>query len=81
MRDLSKYRNEATKDGMLYDELIDYGYDNNKENLIPESSVVSVINDIESDVNEIQDLLDEISGLTEIEEIKGKVNELSEKLY
>ena len=76
----SKYRKEAT-DGYFYSDLIDYGYDNNKEELVPQSTIESVINDIESDVDEIEALLDNISGLTEIEEIKDKVKELAEKLY
>ena len=36
---------------------------------------------IESDVKEISNLLSKINGLTEIEEIKGKVELLEEKLY
>lgn len=79
MSNISKYRNEAL-DGYTYNDLIEYGYDDNKENLIPESSVKSVIDDIESDVNEIRDMLDGINGLSEIEEIKYRINELSEKL-
>lgn len=80
MSNMSKYRNAAT-DGYTYTDLAEYGYDDNKENLIPESTVKSVIDDIESDVNEIRDLLDEIKGLTEIDEIKEKVSILSERLY
>lgn len=78
--DISKYRNEAL-DGYTYNDLIEYGYDDNKENLIPESTVKSVIDDIESDVNEIRDMLEGIRGLSEIEEIKEMVNNLSGKLY
>jgi len=80
MSNMSKYRNAAT-DGYTYTDLVEYGYDDNKENLIPESTVKSVIDDIESDVNEIRDYLDEIKGLTEIDEIKEKVFILSERLY
>lgn len=80
MSDVSKYRNRAL-DGYTYNDLIEYGYDNNKENLIPESTVKSVIDDIESDVNEIVGMLESIKGLSEIEEIKEKVDELSYKLY
>lgn len=78
--DISKYRNEAL-DGYTYNDLIEYGYDNNKENLIPESTVKNVIDNIESDVNVIRDMLEDIRGLSEIEEIKEMVNNLSEKLY
>lgn len=74
------YRNIATT-GYLYNELVDYGYDNNKEVLIPLSTIESVINYIESDVKDIESLLDGISGLTEIDEIKQKVDELATKLF
>ena len=80
MSDASKYRNKAL-DGYTYNDLIEYGYDDNKENLIPESTVKSVIDNIESDVNVIRDMLEGIRGLSEIEEIKEMVNNLSEKLY
>lgn len=80
MSNVSKYRNNAL-DGYTYNDLIEYGYDDNKENLIPESTVKSVIDDIESDVNVIRDMLEGIRGLSEIEEIKEMVNNLSEKLY
>ena len=59
MSDVSKYRNRAL-DGYTYNDLIEYGYDDNKENLIPESTVKSVIDDIESDVNEIVGMLESI---------------------
>ena len=80
MHDARKYRNKAL-DGYTYNDLIEYGYDDNKENLIPESTVRAVIDDIESDVNVIRDLLEGIRGLSEIEEIKEMVNNLSRKLY
>ena len=80
MSDVSKYRNRAL-DAYTYNDLIEYGYDDNKENLIPESTVKSVIDNIESDVNVIRDMLEGIRGLSEIEEIKEMVNNLSEKLY
>lgn len=74
------YRNRATT-GYSYNELVDYGYDDNEEVLIPLSTIESVINDIESDVKYIESLLDCISGLTEIDEIKQNVNELATKLF
>lgn len=80
MREVSKYRNEAL-DGYTYDDLAEYGYANNKESLIPESIIESVINDIESDVNEIRNMLDDIKGLSEIDEVKEKLSSLSQKLY
>lgn len=80
LRDNSKYRNDAL-DGYTYSDLAEYGFDDNKENLIPESTVKSVIDNIESDVNEIRDMLDDIKGLTEIDEVKEKISLLSMKLY
>lgn len=80
MRGSSKYRNAAL-DGYTYSDLAEYGFDDNKENLIPESVVKSVIDDIESDVNEIRDILDDIKGLSEIDEAKEKISSLSIKLY
>lgn len=80
LRDSSKYRNDAL-DGYTYNDLAEYGFDDNKENLIPESTVKSVIDDIEADVNEIRDMLDDIKGLSEIDEVKEKISSLSMKLY
>lgn len=78
--DIGKYRNEAL-DGYTYNDLINYGFDDSKEDFIPESVVKSVIDNIESDVNVIRDMLDGIRGLSEIEEIKEMVDNLSGKLY
>ena len=80
MSDIGKYRNEAL-DGYTYNDLINYGFDDSKEDLIPKSVVENVIDNIESDVNVIRDMLDGIRGLSEIEEIKEMVDNLSEKLY
>lgn len=78
--DIGKYRNEAL-DGYTYNDLINYGFDDSKEDFILESVVKSVIDNIESDVNVIRDMLDGIRGLSEIEEIKEMVDNLSGKLY
>lgn len=80
LRYCSKYRNAAL-DGYTYSDLAEYGFDDNKENLIPESTVKSVIDDIESDINEIRAMLDNIKGLSEIDEAKEKISSLSMKLY
>lgn len=72
MKDCSKYKN-AVLDRYTYSDLEVYGFNKNKENLIPESTVKSVIDDIESDVNEIKDMLDDIKGLSEIDEVKEKI--------
>jgi len=77
----SEYRNIIDKSALKYDELVDSGYDDCKESLIPESTVKSVLDSIENNVNEIVNLLEDIEGLSEIDEIKSKLNELSYKLY
>jgi len=81
MSNRSEYRKAITGNGFAYSELVEFGYDDGKENLIPESAVIDVINDIESDVNDIIDLLNDITGLTEIDRIKADLEELSLKLY
>ena len=78
---LSEYRKAVIDDGLKYSELKEYGYDDEKEFLIPESSVVQTLNLIESDLNEIADMLSDIYGLSEIDVVKEKMNELSAKLY
>lgn len=77
---VGKYRKKIS-DGFTYDDLKCYGYDNGKEDFVTVSSVINVLDLIESDVKEISDLLSKINELTEIEEIKGKVELLEEKLY
>ena len=77
---VGKYREDAT-DGFTFNDLANYGYDNGKEDLIPVSMVNDVLDAIESDVRDIFHLLDRIKGLSEIEEIKDKVEDLEQKLY
>lgn len=43
--------------------------------------VEQLIDDIESKVNEVKEMLDKITGLTEIDEIKELVDKLSKDLY
>lgn len=74
------YRKEIT-DGFTYDDLKNYGYDDGKEDIIPVSSVIGVLDLIESDIRNIANLLNGISGLSEIDEIKFKVELLELKLY
>ena len=80
MNDIGKYRNEVL-DGYTYNDLVNYGYDDGKEDLIPKSVVENVIDNIECDINEIKNMLVCIEGPSEVDEIKEKLNELSEKLY
>ena len=80
MSDIGKYRNEAL-DGYTYNDLINYGFDDSKEDLIPKSVVENVIDNTQCDINEIKNMLVCIEGLSEVDEIKEKLNELSEKLY
>lgn len=76
----SEYR-KAAIDGCTYNDLADYGYDDNKTDLIPVDEVENVLNQIESDVKDVISLLDNITGLVEIDEVKDKLSELEMKLY
>ena len=52
-----------------------------REEFIPKSVVIQIIDEIESDINDINHKLEHINGLTEVDEIKKQVSELSTKLY
>lgn len=77
---IGEYRKRAT-DGFTYDDLINYGYDDGKEDLIPVSTVENVLDAIESDVKDLSYLLSKIEGLSEIDEVKDRLEVLEEKLY
>ncbi len=77
---VGQYRNKAT-DGFTYNDLVNYGYDKNNIDLIPIDEVNTVLDCIESDIKEINGLLESINGLSEIDEIKEKLNSLEMKLY
>ena len=77
---VGKYRKTAT-DGFTYNDLVNYGYDNGKEDLIPVGTVIDVLDCIESDIRDISYLLNKIEGLSEIDEVKNKLTALEEKLY
>ena len=77
---VGKYR-EAATDGFTYNDLVNYGYDDGKEDLIPVSFVSDVLDAIESDVRDVIHLLSGIDGLSEINEVKYKLYTLEEKLY
>jgi hypothetical protein len=78
---MSEYRKTINADATSYDALTDYGYDDNNELLIPESTVKGVLDSIEDDVNKLVDLLEDIEGLTEIDNAKAVLKALSYKLY
>ena len=77
---VGKYREVAT-DGFTYNDLVNYGYDDGKEDLIPVSLVNNILDAIESDVRDIIHLLNGVEGLSEINEVKYKLYTLEEKLY
>lgn len=77
---VGQYRNKAT-DGFTYNDLVNYGYDKNNIDLIPIDEINTVLDCIESDIKEINGLLESINGLSEIDEIKEKLNSLEMKLY
>ena len=55
--------------------------DVDKIEFVESDTVKEILDDIESEINDICNLLRPIDGLAEIDEIKDKVEELSNKLY
>lgn len=78
---IGEFRNTIKSEGINYDELADSGYDDGKELLLPESTIKGVLDAIEDDVNKIAGLLEDVVGLSEIDEVKEKLKDLSYKLY
>jgi len=78
---ISEFRNNIKAEGINYEDLEDSGYDDGKEMLIPESAVKGMLDTIEDEVNKIYALLEDVVGLSEIDEIKEKLKDLSYKLY
>lgn len=76
----TNYREQIDKEAYQYGDLADYEFDD-KEEFIPKSVVIQIIDEIESDINDINHKLEHINGLTEVDEIKKQVSELSTKLY
>lgn len=77
---VGEYRKVAT-DGFTYNDLVNYGYDDGKEDLIPVSTVIDILDSIESDIKDLSYLLSKVEGLSEIDEIKDRLEVLEEKLY
>lgn len=76
----TNYREQIDKEAYQYSDLADYEFDD-REEFIPKSVVTQIIDEIESDMNDINRKLEPINGLTEVDEIKEQVYELSTKLY
>lgn len=76
----TNYREQIDKEAYQYGDLADYEFDD-REEFIPKSVVIQIIDEIESDINDINHKLEPINGLTEVGEIKEQVSELSTKLY
>lgn len=76
----TNYREQIDKEAYQYGDLADYEFDD-REEFIPKSVVIQIIDEIESDINDINHKLESINGLTEVDEIKKQVSELSAKLY
>jgi len=77
----SEYRNSC-KDGVTFSDLKDDPeYYRDGEELILVSEVEQIIDDIESDVNDIIYILEDIKGLEEIDNAKKLLEDLSYKLY
>lgn len=76
----TNYREQIDNEAYQYGDLADYEFDN-REEFIPKSVVIQIIDKIESDINDINYNLEPINGLTEVNEIKEQVSKLSAKLY
>lgn len=76
----TNYREQIDKEVYQYGDLADYEFDD-REEFIPKSVVIQIIDEIESDINDINHKLEPINDLTEMDEIKEQVSELSTKLY
>nr|DAK91425.1 MAG TPA: hypothetical protein [Bacteriophage sp.] len=76
----TNYREQIDKEVYQYGDLADYEFDD-REEFIPKSVVIQLIDEIESDINDINHKLEPINDLTEMDEIKEQVSELSTKLY
>lgn len=76
----TNYREQIDKEAYQYGDLADYEFDD-REEFILKSVVIQIIDEIESDINDINHKLESINGLTEVDEIKKQVSELSTKLY
>lgn len=76
----TNYREQIDKEVYQYGDLADYDFDDSEE-FIPKSVVIQIIDEIESDINDINHKLEPINGLTEVDKIKEQVSELSTELY
>lgn len=76
----TNYREQIDKEVYQYGDLADYEFDD-REEFIPKSVVIQLIDEIESDINDINHKLEPINDLTEMDEIKEQVSELSTRLY
>lgn len=73
---IGEIRKELSRQGLVYSELLDLGYDDDKKFLVPIEDVMDLIDKIEREVCDISYMLEDIEGLSEIDEIKTKVHEL-----
>lgn len=76
----TNYREQIDNEVYQHGDLADYDFDDSEE-FIPKSVVIQIIDEIESDINDINHKLEPINGLIEVDEIKEQVSELSTKLY
>lgn len=74
------YRKQIDKEAYQYGDFVNYEFDD-REEFILKSVVFQIIDEIEFDINDINHKLEHINGLTEVDEIKEQVSELSTKLY
>lgn len=75
-----EYRNQATNGIMFNDLLSEQDCHKYDEEFVSVDDVKQVMDNIESDVSDIKDLLEDIKGIEVIEDAQRKLNVLYEKL-
>lgn len=78
---IGEIRKEIDSQRLSYGDLLELGYDDNKNLLIPEEDVHTMLDMIESKISDIRYMLEDITGLSEIEDIKIKIKDLEHGLY
>lgn len=74
-------REDIKWNAILGSDIFDYISENKDKEYIEISTFESFVDDIESDLKTIEDLLQPIEGLSEIDEVKEKLQELLDELY
>ena len=60
---------------------VDVDLEDVNEGYIPQKAAMDMLDAIESDVQDIKNMIDKVEGLELINDVKGKIQELYEKIY